>query len=128
MPYFQVFYIFFILSFLYIFWFCLAFVFSGFTFILYYEVLYFFLILGFCTYIFGYFRVFYIFHIFRFYYIFHILKFSIFSFTFMLFICFIFRISPTSFYRFSVSKMFYLPVCITEPTNIFLILAMLKDG
>ena len=38
---FQVFYIFFILSFLYIFWFYLAFTFSRFTFALHYEVFYF---------------------------------------------------------------------------------------
>ena len=47
--------------------------------------------------------------------------------TFMLFICFIFRISPTPPIGFSVQKIFYLPVCITEPTKVFLIPVMLKD-
>ena len=45
--YFQVFYIFFILNFLYILIFSQTFVFSGFTFFLFYEVFYFFLILSF---------------------------------------------------------------------------------
>ena len=75
---FQVFYILFILSFLYIFSFSQVFIFSGFTFLLFYEVFY-------ClnsqifTYIFVYSHVFCIFPIFRFYYIFYILTFSIFS-------------------------------------------------
>ena len=77
--YLQVFYIFFILSFLYSFWFCLTFVFSRFTFLLYYEVFIFFFKSQFCTYIFAYFWFFYLFHLFRFYYTFNILTFSIFS-------------------------------------------------
>ena len=75
---FKIFYIFFILSFLYIFMFCLAFTFSGFTFLLYYAVLFFFNS-QFFNHIFVYFQVFCIFDIFKFYYIFYVLKFSIFS-------------------------------------------------
>ena len=67
--------IFFILSFLYIFRICLAFVFSGFTVLLYYEVFYFFLILSFLP---------ISLYIFRFYYIFCIMKF----FTFSILLCF----------------------------------------
>ena len=50
---FQVFYIFFILSFLFIFWLCLAFVFSGFTFLLYFLLFYIFSFLPISLYIFG---------------------------------------------------------------------------
>ena len=94
---FQVFYIFFILSFLYIFWFYLAFTFSRFTFALHYEVFYFLFIVfylylcvssGFlylpCFKVLLYFPYSRAFSIFFFF------------FTFKLFICFIFQISRTS--------------------------------
>ena len=76
---FQVFYIFFILTFFYIFWFCPAFAFSGFTLLLYYEAFYIFLILSVLPISLYIFR----FSISSIYYqvliFFYILKFSIFS-------------------------------------------------
>ena len=123
---FQVFYIFFILTFFYIFWFCPAFAFSGFTLLLYCEVFYFFLILSFLhisLYVFR-FSISSIlpgFNIFLYSQVFYIF------FNFMLFVCFIFQISPTSSYRLSVYKMFDLSLCIMELTNVFLTTVMLKD-
>ena len=73
----------------------------------------------FFTYIFVYFQV---------YYIFYILKVTILLLSFSYVLYFEFPIFPTSSYRLSVSKMFYLPVCIAEPANVFQILVMLlKD-
>ena len=106
---FQVFYIFFILSFLFIFWLCLAFVFSGLTFLLYFLLFYIFSFLPISLYIFGL-SISFIFWGFTL--IFYILKFSIFS----------------LLLRFSYVLYFELPVpAITEPTTVFLIPVMLKD-
>ena len=102
--------------------FSLAFPFSGFILWSIY-----FLNSQFFTCMFVYFQVFYIFHIFRFYYIFSILP-SFFTFSLLLYFSYaLFRISAISSHRFSVQRMFYLPVFTMKQTNAFLVPVMLKD-
>ena len=125
---FQVFYIFFILSFLYIFWFYLAFTFSRFTFALHYEVFYFLFILFF-IYIFVSLQVFYIFHVLKFYYIFLTLELSLFFFFFLLlsFSYVLYFKFPAPLAKSLWSRKCFIYWFVLQSQQMFFISVMLKD-